>query len=110
MSFIIDGLQFQVCGSLIPSPTPSFLLLAVLQVTYGKQQKAGHGTGNEATLYLRGLPNTADVSFAYCKRSKTGGVVAGSEARACQHVTPANRSAVQATPRFDNLESRFRHS
>ena len=32
---------------------PSFLSLAVLQVTYGKQQKAERGTVNKATLYLR---------------------------------------------------------
>ena len=46
-------LQFQVRGSLIPSPTPSFSSLAVLQATYSKQRKAGRGAGNEATLYLR---------------------------------------------------------
>ena len=28
--------------------------------TYGKQRKAGRGTGNEATLYLRGVPQVAE--------------------------------------------------
>ena len=46
----------QVRGNLVPSPTPSFSLLAVLQAMYGKQRKAGRGTGNEVTLYLRGVP------------------------------------------------------
>ena len=61
LSFIIDGLQFQVRGSLVPSPTPSFSLLAVLQATYGKQRKAERGTVmNKATLYLRGVPQVAE--------------------------------------------------
>ena len=36
--------------SLVPSPTPSFSSLAVRYLPYCKRQKAGRGTGNEASL------------------------------------------------------------
>ena len=48
LSFIIGGLQFQVRASFVPSPTPSFSSLAILQAMYIKQRKAGRGTGSSS--------------------------------------------------------------
>ena len=47
------GYSSQVQCSLVPSPTPSFSLLAVRRLQYGKRRKAGRGTGNEATKNLK---------------------------------------------------------
>ena len=104
-SLTVFSCSFKFVVASFPVPCPAFRCLPYCKRhTYSKQRKAGHGTGNEATLYLRVSSQVAErispsswplqvcSSYVVCSTGVKHSSIAGSIVRAtCTAVSQSNR-------------------